>query len=78
MPLLQGLRLFSGKAKTVYFHDVLLPLNLLTFLPSTGTASSSEEKRPHSSSVTESRGRYNAARPGSAFEMLRSGRGYFG
>ena len=59
-------------SRRVLFH---LPV---TCLPSIGSTSSGEEKRTHSSSITESRGRYNAAGPGSAFEMLRSGRGYFG
>jgi len=71
---LQGFSVFRESYSTV-FRGLLFPL---TFLPFTGSASSSKEKRTHSSSITESRGRYNAAGPGSAFEMLRCGRGYFG
>ena len=43
-----------------------------------GYTSTSSEKGTHSSAVIESRGRYDVAGPGSAFEMLRGGRGYFG
>lgn len=73
MTSLQGL-LFFVKATVLFFMLCAYPINLF---PSTGSASSSEEKTTHSSSITESRGRYNAAGPGSAFEMLRSWRGYF-
>lgn len=52
--------------------------HMTSILFSLGSASSCEEKRSHSSSVTEGRGWYNAAGPGSTFEMLWDWCGYSG